>query len=133
MEFPLWGLSASCKLVFKGAQCSFRGGAVVYIRTEAWSNMTKHIYMQFFHNHKSKEYKFEASEAKQKPRKRKTFFIKKSVTLSKRPVVLPRRTTNCLPLAFPLALQASQRHVCFERIFWLWWTKNPSLLKTMQD
>ncbi len=41
-------------------------------------------------------------------------------------------TTNCLSLALPLTLLASQRHVCFERLFWLWWTENPQSLKTMQ-
>ncbi len=34
-------------------------------------------------------------------------------------------TTN----SFPLTLQASQRHVCSERIFWLWWTKITLVIK----
>ncbi len=29
----------------------------------------------------------------------------------------------------PLALQASQRHVCFEGNFWLWWTKKTVVIE----
>ncbi len=46
--------------------------------------------------------------------------------------LVPGRTTNCLPLACPLALQAGQCCVCFERIFLLWQIKNLLLLKTTQ-
>ncbi len=54
------------------------------------------------------------------------FFLKLVMSL------IPGRTSNCSPLTFPLKLQASQRHVCFERTFWLWQTKNPLLLKITQ-
>ncbi len=53
--------------------------------------------------------------------------------------LVPGRTTNSLPLAFPLTLQASQRHVCLEWIFWLWRIKttlvmeNCTILKKCSD
>ncbi len=50
----------TCLPVFKSALCSYGGGDIVYICTEACSNSAKQIYLQFFFRPLSKQCNFEA-------------------------------------------------------------------------